>query len=511
MTSVPEISETSRRIARNTLFLYFRMLLLMLIGLFTTRVVLRTLGFDDYGIYGVVGSIVALGNIITTSVSQALSRYIAAGLQQGDSGRSAAIFSTGVIVMICLSLLMILLVETVGLWYLHTHVNLPEGRMGAAGVVLQCSLGVFVLTLLSVPFNASIMAHEKMSAYAYISILEAVLKLGVAFALVAGEGDKLTLYAILMLGVSIVVRITYGVYCKRNFEETRGRLHFEKHLFKELLSFAGWNFLGSGAYLLNTQGVNLAVNFFFGVAVNAARGVAGQIDNLVRQFVTNIVVAVNPQITKQYVAGNKAYAFELVNKGSKYAGLVVLLFLIPYIFEAERISLLLFGRNPEGTAVFSVLVLLCILVDLAPNTLVTLELATGNIKRYYIITSAISILILPLSCAAFAMGAPAYMAYVIFATVYIAVDAARLLIVSSQTGFPVGVFVREVLLRVVATALGSVSATVLVWLALPDGWWRFAAVIAVSAAATACCAWHFALSPGEKEFIKSKIMAKFAG
>jgi len=499
------ISENSRRIARNTVFLYFRMLLLMLIGLFTTRVILHSLGFDDYGIYGVVGSVVALANIVSNSVSQALSRYIAAGLAEGDGKRSSAIFSTGVIVMGCLAALVVLLVETVGIWYLHAHVDIPAGRMEAAEWVMHCSLGVMVLSLLSVPFNATIMAHEKMSAYAYISILEAVLKLSVALAVFLGNSDKLKLYAILMLGVALVVRMTYGIYCRRHFEETRGRLVFEKPLLKEMLGFAGWNFLGSGAYLINTQGVNLVVNAFFGVAVNAARGVAGQIENIVRQFVSNIVVAINPQITKQYVAGNREYAFELVNKGAKYAGIIVLFFLVPYVFEADRISLILFGRNPEGSGVFSALVIACVLVDLAVNTLVTLELATGNIKRYYIITSAISILALPLTYLVFAMGAPAWSAYAVFLTVYLLVDIARLVIIRSQTGFSIRTFMREVVLKISFIALCSTACCFVCTLLIPDGWTRFMVIIITSAAVTALVTCLVALTPGERTWMKSML------
>ncbi len=509
MTPAPKLSDNSRRIARNTLYLYFRMLLIMLVGLFTTRVVLRTLGFDDYGLYAVVCSIVALGNIVASSGAQALSRYIAAGLEQGDADRSRKVFSTGVIVMMCLAAVVVLLVETLGLWYLHHGANVPYGRMDAAEWVLQCSLGVLVLSILSVPYNATILSHEKMSGFALISILEALLKLGVAFAILATGFDKLKSYAVLMLCVAVAVRLTYGLYCRKCFPETRGRLSFHKDLFHEMMGFAGWNFLGSSAHLLNTQGVNLVVNFFFGVAMNAARGVAGQIENIVRQFVSNIVIAINPQITRQYVAGNKNYAFELVTKGVKYAGLVILFFLVPYIFEADRISLLLFGRNPEGTGIFSCLALGCIMVDLALNTIVTLELATGKIKHYYIITSSISILVLPLCWLAFRAGAPAYMAYVIFIAVYMLVDVARLLIVRAQTGYPIRKFCTEAMLPVAEVGLMSALVAAAFHFAVPDGWWRFAAVILASLVSTAVSAYFFALSKGEKTYVKSKIMAKF--
>jgi len=504
------ISENSRRIARNTLFLYFRMFLLMLIGLFTTRIILRSLGFSDYGLYGVIGSVIALSNIVSASVTAAIARYITAGLGEGDAERSRKIFSTSLVVIFCLCAVVIVLMETVGLWFLHHKMDIPAGREGAADWVFQCALGVLVLGLLSVPFNASIMAHERMSAFAGISILEGLLKLGVALAILFSPGDKLKLYAVLMLLVALLVRGTYGLYCKRKFDETRGPVRFERDLFRELVGFAGWNFLGSGTFFLNTQGVNVLTNIFFGVAMNAPRGVAGQIENIVKQFVNNLVTAINPQITKSYVTGNKDYAFELTCKGAKYATLVILLFLVPYVFEAERISLLLFGANPEGSALFSTLAICCVLTDLILTTFATLELATGDIKRYYIITSSISVLILPLTWIAFACGAPAHVAYLFFIAVYLVADAAKLLIIRSQTGFPIRKFLREVLLPCAAVAAISLALTAAVRSAVPDGWGRMLLVAAVSALATAVSAWFLALTPGERAFATSKLCRKSA-
>lgn len=502
------ISENSRRIAKNTVLLYFRMFLLMIIGLFTTRIILRTLGFDDYGLFNAVGSVVALGNVLCASVASAISRYTAASLGEGDADKSGRIFSTSVVVVICMVLAVVLIMETVGLWFLRTQMDIPAGREAAAGWVFQCALGVFSLSLLSIPFNATIIAHERMSAFAWISVLEAMLKLGVALALLWSGGDHLVLYAFLLLGVAFIVRMTYGIYCRHNFAETRVKVRFEKPLFREMMSFAGWNFLGSGTFLLNTQGVNVATNIFFGVAMNAPRGIAGQIENIARQFVTNIMTAFNPQVTKSYVGGNREYSFELVCKASKYSGLLLLMFLIPYAFEADSLSLLLFGRNPAGSGLFSTLALLCVFVDMVFLGFVTLELATGDIRRYYIIISSVSILILPLTCLAFHLGAPAQAAYMVFAGVYVVVDALKLIILHSQTGFPVGKFLREVLVCLVVVAAVSAAVTLPVRLLMVPGWWRLAAVLALSIAGIVAASWFVALTDGERSYVRD-FFAKF--
>jgi len=503
-----EISENSRRIARNTVFLYFRMFLLMVIGLATTRIILHTLGFDDYGLYKTVGSLVAISNILSASLAAAISRYINVALGEGDRDKSARVFATSLTVMVTIAVVIAIAMETVGLWFLNARLNVPEGRLGAANVVFQCSLGVLILQLLNVPFNASIIAHERMSAFAYISILEAVLKLSVAIALMLWGGDKLKFYAALLLGVAFIVRLSYMLYCRKHFEETRRKPSFEGPLFQEMFGFAGWNFLGSGAFLLNTEGVNIVTNLFYGVAMNAPRGIAGQIEGIVKQFVNNVVIAINPQITQSYVAGKKDYSFQLACKGSKYAVLLILLFLVPYTFEPERISYVLFSRNPEGSGLFTTLAILCVLSDLVLTTFATLQLATGNIRRYYVITSAISVLILPLTWIAFSAGAPAWTAYLIFAAVYVVVDVVKLLLIRSQTGFPLRMFVDCVLLKVLPVAAISFSLTGALWSVLPDGWWRMGAVVAVSALATAVSSWFFAFTDGERGFFLSKICRK---
>ena len=380
------LSDNSRRIAKNTLLLYFRMLLLILIGLFTSRVVLDALGVEDYGVYNAVGGAVALFTFISSSISSAISRFISFELGRGDQEKLRRVFCAGVVIQLVLSAAIVLLVETLGMWFLRERMVIPEGRERAAAVVLHCSLGVLVLNLLSVPYNATIVSREKMSAFALISLVEAGLKLSVALLLYVSVFDKLETYALLMLAVAVVVRGAYSLYCRRHFPESRGRLSVDWSLVREMSGFAGWSFFGTSAYVFNTQGVNLVVNLFFGVAVNAARGVASQVEGIARQFVANFLTAINPQITKSWASGDKEYSFELVRKGAKYSYLVILAFFIPLLFEAETVLGLWLVEVPPMAASFVRLSLAGLLVDLTGNSLLTLVLASGKVRKYYLIT-----------------------------------------------------------------------------------------------------------------------------
>ncbi|MCQ2144066.1 MAG: lipopolysaccharide biosynthesis protein, partial [Bacteroidales bacterium] len=329
------------------------MLLLMLIGLFTSRIILKNLGADDYGIYNAVGGLVLIFTSVTASISTVISRFVTVGLAEGDSAKLKRIFSTSVVVQLILFGLLLLLIETVGVWFLNTRMDIPEGRMAAANIVLQCSAGTLLFQMLSVPFNAVIIAHERMNAFALLSILEGVLKISVAILIMLSPTDKLVLYAILMLVVSAIVRTSYATYCHRQFSETHSGLTFDRSLVKEMARFSGWNFLGASAQVFSPQGITLLTNIFFGVAMNAARAVALQVDNIVKQFAINVIIAINPQITKSYVSGSRDYSYSLMCKACKYSVLIILLFLIPLFFEADVLLDLWLDEVPEHAALFT--------------------------------------------------------------------------------------------------------------------------------------------------------------
>ena len=507
MEQDPNISAGSRRIARNTVFLYFRMFLLMLIGLFTSRVVLHTLGVTDVGIYNAVGGVVMMFTIVTNSLSTAISRFLTFGLGKREAGETVdlgKVFSTGVVVELILSGIIFLLVETVGLWFLNARYNIPPDRLGAANWVMQCAMLTLVVNLMSVPFNAVIVAHEHMHAFAYISVVEAVLKLGVALLLYVSAFDKLKTYAVLMLAVALIVRAVYALYCRR-FEECRARLVFDRPTFREMTGFAGWNFFGSASYLCNTQGINIVTNLFFGVAVNAARGYAVQVEGLVRQFVTSFTTALNPQITKSYADGRRDYCHELVCKGAKYSWLLMLLFAVPLLFESDRLLRLWLGEYPPYTNIFVPLAVFANMVDMFGNSLAVLAMATGEIRRYYLVVGGVTFLVFPISWLCFALGMPPQTAYVVYIVVYLLLIGVKLLLLKKQIGFPPAKFVRETVFRVLAVTAATITVTGHVWYFMPETLWRLLAVLVVSTVSIAVFSWILASTEGERAYARSVI------
>lgn len=507
-----QISENSKRIAKNTLALYFRMFLLMAIGLFTARIVLNSLGVEDKGVYETVGSFVSMMAIITSSLSTAIGRFLTVEIGRADKDSLKRVFSTAVTIMLLVSAAVLLIAEPVGLWYLDNVMKLPEGRLSAARWVFQFSLVTFVINLLSVPYNATIIARERMSAFAVIGVVEGLLKLAVALLLRVSTFDRLITYASLMCGVALLVRFLYSAYCRHFFEESRTGAGFDRDYFRRMFGFAGWNGLAYGVYLVNTQGVTLLVNYFFGVVFNTMRGIAFNVENMVKQFVSNVLTAMNPQITKSYVTDNKEYAYSLTCKGSKYAFLIVFILALPFLFEAEILLRLWLGKLvPEGTALFTRLALIGLCLDLLMTPFATLIQASGSIRHYYIVTSAVTMLVFPLTWMFYKAGAPAYSCYLVFAAVYLLNDIVKLRLLRRQIGFPVGMFVREVLVKVVPVAVISLTVTFLVWWWLFDvsALWRLLAVLAIGTLSTCVAAYVFSLSEGERDFVNSKIFRIF--
>ncbi len=482
---------------------------MMVIGLFTYRIILRALGVTDYGVYSAVGGVVTLFMLVMNTVVGAVSRYITVGLGKGDPDRLRTIFGTSLAVMAGFCLLIALLTETAGLWYLHHRMVLPPERMGAAAVVLHTSLLVLVVNLLSIPFTADINAHEHMGAYAYISILEALLKLAVAAAVWYSPADKLVVYAWMLVAVALLSRGAYALYALLRFPESRTPWHADGPLVKEMGAFAGWNFLGSGAYMLNTQGINQLMNLFFGVTANAARGVADKVEQVVRQFATNIALALNPALTKAYVGGNKEYAFELVCKGSKYYFWILWVIAIPFFTDADTLLRLWLGDGlPADAAFFTKLTLLCFVVDFTPGTLNVLVQAGGRIRRYYLWTSLVAGLAFPITYAAYRLGAPAWSGYVAFCGVYLVKSVVMMRVAQQETGLSWKVYFRKGLWPALVPGLMALLVISFIPEVLPPAWWRFLVSAALGAATMVVCIWHYGLTEGEKSFVRSKLRRK---
>ena len=445
----------NKRIARNTILLYVRTILVMLVALYTSRVVLNVLGVDDYGIYNVVGGVVAMFSIISGALSTAISRYITYELGTGKRDRLRSVFSTSVIVQVCIAIVVLILCEIIGLWFLKNKLVIPEGRMLAATWVLHCSLFAFVINLISVPYNATIIAHERMDAFAYISILEAFLKLGIVYMLFVSPFDKLISYAVLTVSVALVIRLTYGIYCKNKFEECRGRIIYDRGIFKEMLGFATWNFISNGVYVFNTQGVNMLINVFFGVALNAARGLATQVESAVATFVNNFTTAINPQITKSYAAGNLERMHYLVCKGAKFSFLLLFMFSLPFLFETEFILRVWLKEVPSYAALFTRLAFIQAMAGILGNTCYTACLATGRIKRYTLYVSFVAIFVFGFTWVGYKLGMPVETVYYVYIGDWIVLLFVKLYQAKQLTGLLLSKYFKEVIVRITGVSVLS--------------------------------------------------------
>lgn len=501
---MPETSANNKRIAKNTLLLYVRTLLIMLVTLYTSRVVLNTLGVSDYGIYNVVGGVVAMFSVIFGSLSSSISRFITYELGHGDFDRLKRIFTTSVNIQIGISFVILILAETFGLWFLNTKMNIPANRITAANWVLQCSLATFVINLISVPYNACIIAHERMSAFAYISILEAVLKLTVVYMLLISPYDKLSTYAVLLVIVALLIRLTYGKYCKRHFEESRYKFVYDKSLIKEMTGFAGWGFFGSSAYMLNTQGVDMLINIFFGVTLNASKGVATQVQNAVMQFVNNFTIAVNPQITKSYAAGNMEYMYKLVCRGARFSYFLLLVFVVPIVCETEYILYLWLKLVPEYAPIFLRLTLFGALMTLLGNSMLTAIFATGNIKKYQLWITIVGCLVFPLTWIAYKLGFPPESTYVIYIIIYFLLNFIRVYIAKGLMSFPIKLYVFNVLLKVIIVSIISFILPLLVVCNLEEGFFRLCVTSIVSLFSTISTIYILGLEETERTVILNK-------
>lgn len=498
-------SDNNKRIAKNTLLLYFRMLFLMAISLYTSRIVLNALGVEDFGIYNVVGGIVAMFSIFSGSLSTSISRFITYELGKENKDKLKIIFSSAVTIQLGLGLFIVLIAETVGLWFLNFHMNIPEDRMTAANWVLQFSVITFVINLISVPYNASIIAHEKMSAFAYISILEATGKLLIAYLVTVSLSDKLILYAILMCVVALIIRLTYGSYCKRHFEECTYQFIFDKRLLKEMFGFAGWNFFGNGAYLLNTQGVNILINLFFGTSVNTARGIVVQVEGAILQFVNNFTTAINPQITKSYASKDWIYMYQLIHRGAKFSYFILLILAIPFILEAPTILKLWLEIVPEYSVVFLRLTIVSSLITVTGNSLLTAILASGKIKRYQIVVTAWGCCVFPLTYLVFRMGFPPQSTYILYLLVYLVLIFIRIYLAKGIIQLPVTEYMKEVFLRISMVSIFSFLIPCGIFFTLSPTISRLLLIIITSILSTICSIYFIGLQKKERQFIISKI------
>lgn len=383
-------SEINKRIAKNTMMLYFRMFLIMGITLYTSRIILQTLGISDFGIYNVVGGVVAMFGFLNNAMSMGTQRFLNYEMGKKDLRGLKNTFAMSVNIHVIIAIIILIFAETLGLWFLNAKLNIPTDRMGAANWVYQFSIFSFVITVIQVPYNSAIIAHERMNIYAYISIVEVILKLLVVYLLVFFSIDKLKLYAVLTFTVSFIVALLYRIYCIMKFEECHFSLFWDKKLFINMMGFSGWNLFGQIAQISTTQGVYMVLNIFHGVVVNAAVGITNQVNGSITSFVSNFQTAFRPQIIKLYASNEKEKMSNLVFRSSKFSFFSLYLISIPIIFNIEFILKIWLGNYPAYSPIFCELLIIYSYLEAIGMPLVIAIIASGQNRNYQI---AISIVI----------------------------------------------------------------------------------------------------------------------
>ena len=506
---MPELSD-NKRIAKNTLLLYLRMFYSLLISLFTARVVLQALGFTDYGLYTVVASVTTMFTFLRSAMGNATNRYIAFGVGKGDFEELRKTFSTCVIVHSIIALLIIILCEGVGVWLLYNKMEIPPDRLSACFWVLQLSIATCAIGVICVPYDADIIAHEKMGAFAFISILNSTLNLGVVYAVKYYPLDKLVFYAFLVFAIQVMNRIIYNVYCHKHFPESKFARIVDKAQIKEMFKFAFWNLFGNMAAIACTPVLNIFLNIFFGPVVNAARGIAVNIQAMVNGFISNFQIAVIPQITKSYAAGQLSRMRKLIITSSKFSYFLFFFVALPITLEAKQVLTLWLGDIPDHTISFTRITLMTLLITSWIQPLHTANLATGNIKKFQTWRGIIMFLMLPISYVALKVGAKPEIVFVVQLLVTFVAQIVMLFIIRPLIQLSLREYVGEVFVRAGIVSVLAAIPSYLTFHFLPENFWTLILVCIVSVVCTALFVYFLGLNRSEKDMMVSYVKPIFA-
>lgn len=506
-----QTTDNNKRIAKNTLLLYFRMLLMMFVTLFTSRVVLDKLGVTDYGIYNVVGGVVAMLGFLNSSMSNAVQRYLSFEIGKNNEAGVNRIFNVSLFAHAGIAVFVFVVMEIVGVWYLNTHMNIPAERMDAANWVLQCSIFTTLFTIVQVPYNAIIISKEQMGIYAYISILEVVLKLLVVYMLAIGNFDKLKLYSVLIMVVTIGIMMIYRFYCTRKYKEAKFKFIKDWNLLKQIVGFASWNMLGELAWVFTGQGVNIILNSFFGPVVNAARGLAEQVNGAVNRFVANFQTAVNPQLIKNYASDQLGEMKTLLFRSTRFSYYLLLALSLPIILKMDFILHLWLKEVPDYTTGFCQLVLVSSLVSTLSNLLAQVARAYGKIRNYQIIVSIFLFLNFPLSYIVLKFeGSPLSTMFV-----NIGINAmllfVRLRLTNRMIQMTYGSFIRNVLFPVIIVTAVALVIPLTIYFMLDNSIISFIIVCLVSFVSVGVSTYALGMNANERLYILaaiSKIITK---
>ena len=490
----------NKRIAKNTLMLYFRQILILLTSLYTVRIVLQALGAEDYGIYNVVAGTVTMFGFLTNSLAGASQRFFSFELGQGNSESLQKIFSLMLVIYILLAITVLLFAETLGLWFVKNKLTIPPTRINAAVWVYQASILSFIISILTAPYMAAIIAHENMKIYAYASVIEAILKFLVALSL-NFMPEKLIAYGLLLLIITFLNTAVYRFYCGKHYKECRFVFSWDKEKFKEIMSYSSWNLFGSSISIIKNQIMNILLNLFFNPVVNAARSISVQVNNAVNSFAGNFTTAMRPQIIKQYAAGKHDKVAQLVFYGCKYTFFLMFIFSLPLILEMNYILKLWLSHPPQMAVVFTRLALIDAVIASMSYQLMTWAQATGKIKLYQSVVGIILILNLPISYVALKLGCPAYSVMIIAIVLSLVATIARLLILKRLTSFSLIKFITSSLLPILAVTLTSSVIPCFLHYIMEENFFRLCIVLVSAIFLTLFSIITIGLSHGERKVI----------
>ncbi len=499
----------NRRIARNTLMLYLRMLLTVIVGIYTSRVVLNTLGVVDYGVYNVVGGVVSMLGFLNASLAGATSRFITFELGRGDRQRLADTFSSALIAHIGIALVVIIVAETAGLWFVTHKLVIPTERMGAALWAYHLSIAAAAIGITQVPYTACVIAHERMGVYAYMEILNSVLKLLIVYVLLVGDFDKLKLYAVLTFLVSATIAMIYRIYCIRKFAEAHFHWTCNKEILRPMVSFSAWDVYGNLSVSANQQGTNMLLNMFFGPIVNAAAGIASTITGIISGFANNVTTAFRPQIVKQYAQGNIAEMQQLLTNAAKFYILLYGIIMIPLFIEVESVLHLWLGQVPEYSVQFCRAILIQTIIRALIWTVNIPIHATGNIKRISFVSGSMFLITLaPMYALLLFSKIPIYV-YVILIIMDTSIFFINVCILKKQIpNFNTLVFLRKTFPKALLICALSAIVGWAVHTSLPQSLWRTVTVSVVTASFIIATGFQFILNAQQRKEVLSAIKQK---
>lgn len=498
-----ETSQNNKRIAKNTMMLYIRMFVMLAVGLYTSRVVLEVLGVSDYGIYNIIGGVVVLFSFLNSALTNATQRFLNYNLGKKDTDSVHRVFCMSMNAYILLSVLLIILAETIGLWFVNTQLNIPQERDYAAFWVYQFTILTFIVNLLRIPYNASIIAYERMDFYAYVSLVEVILKLIVVYLLYITTFDKLIFYSLLYMIIPFMMNVAYKKYCNRSFITTKYKLLWDKEIFRSLFSFSGWSLFGSLANMFAQQGINILINIFYGVTANAAVGIANQVTSHVYQFISNFQTAFQPQIVKTYAA-NEIEAFnKLIFRSSKFSFYMMFVIAFPIILTTQSILEMWLVEVPEYTTIFCQLILGFLMIECVTAPLWMAVQATGKIRRYQILMAICISLNFPLTYLVFEMEMPVYTAWIIRISVNVITFTMRCLYMKKYMDFPILFFCKRVISPIFLVSIISIPIPLLLVKILDHNFLDLCLIIIICIFISIVVIFKIGLDKKERDIVKS--------